>query len=241
MRLQLLNVSASGVLSLSDRQRGVVYVLRNMTNGKEYVGGTTRAPEDRWLEHVRAADSGSTLPVHAALAKYGAGLFAFNRLWEGPAEQLAEREVHYIRTRNTNTPFGYNLQPGGEGLQFFTPEERAQRALQIKKLRAEPLRLPCDLSVCSSDRRWLLSVHGTKDRKICVLSVEEAIQFAFHQLPPPGVHHHPHIRRSVAEKGLYKFLEDSAGRRLIVVVRLNEWIAHNTKRGWLRRSARLTG
>ena len=90
---------------------GWIYLIRNNVNGKCYVGQTRQKKvESRWSQERRAP--------HGILANafkfYGIDNFTFEALYELPNDELNEREVFEIQFRNTLSPNGYNLKPGGE-------------------------------------------------------------------------------------------------------------------------------
>jgi group I intron endonuclease len=88
-----------------------VYVIRNLINGKEYVG-ITNNPDRRWREHK--SGHGSKV-LSAALLKYGTDKFTFDVVHcvyeETRVHRLEEEE---IATRGSQAPGGYNLSAGGE-------------------------------------------------------------------------------------------------------------------------------
>jgi hypothetical protein len=68
-----LNMSGWGnPLRLGEPEReGCIYLLRNLINGKGYVGKSIQK-DIRWNVHRKAAFSGrSTLAIHRAIRKYG--------------------------------------------------------------------------------------------------------------------------------------------------------------------------
>jgi group I intron endonuclease len=95
---------------------GSIYLIRNITNGKFYVGKTVRLLSVRLREHM--AGYNSTLYLKRAIKKYGPGNFECCILYESDSEsELNDREKLYIRIYNTTDPrFGYNLTEGGDGL-----------------------------------------------------------------------------------------------------------------------------
>lgn len=91
---------------------GLIYLIIDGTNDKEYVGQTTRTVEDRFQEHKWCQTSN----IGRAIRKRGAENFATAILKEcDNQEELNYWEKHFIASRNTRWPEGYNNSEGGEG------------------------------------------------------------------------------------------------------------------------------
>lgn len=107
----------------------IVYLARNLANGKGYVGKTTRSLVQRWKEHVRnAVAKHDTMPLYAAIRKHGAQTFEVNVLQEcGSLEELNAAEVRWIANLRTFGE-GYNATPGGDGLYKGYKHTAATRA-----------------------------------------------------------------------------------------------------------------
>jgi hypothetical protein len=108
---------------------GCIYLLRNLKNGKGYVGkDKTGDPENhRWASHINTALRGkSKYILHRAIRKAhresnGCTLgFSAEILWRGPVEKLNEKETYYIEKLCTyvldSSGGGYNLTKGGDGM-----------------------------------------------------------------------------------------------------------------------------
>jgi group I intron endonuclease len=94
---------------------GFVYLVRNIEDGKCYVGQTRRKKaEDRWNQHrwsiTRPKENGV---LKRAMKLHGLEKFSFEVICEIPNEDLDAREIHEIAERDTIAPKGYNLQKGG--------------------------------------------------------------------------------------------------------------------------------
>lgn len=106
----------------------VVYVHKNKTNGKRYVGITSKAkPEHRWNNGRGYHEN----PHFAsAIAKYGWDGFEHLILYRNVDEQSAKQlERELIRTWNTqDSRYGYNMTSGGDGTSNYHPlaETRAK-------------------------------------------------------------------------------------------------------------------
>lgn len=110
---------------------GIIYLLIDATNDKEYVGQTTRTVEERFKEHAGNKKSF----IGRAIRAHGVDMFviAILKVCYSKAE-LDRWERHMIRSRDTKSPNGYNLTEGGEGTLGleFTPEHRTNIAATRK-------------------------------------------------------------------------------------------------------------
>lgn len=103
---------------------GVIYLLIDGTNDKEYVGQTIRTFEERFKGHLHGDQY-----VDRVIRKRGADMFATAILKVCYSqEELDYWERHFIKYRNTMAPNGYNVTAGGEGLRDFhhTEETKAK-------------------------------------------------------------------------------------------------------------------
>ena len=87
---------------------GIVYVIRNDANGKEYVGQTVGKMRSRFTNHC-CANKGM-LPM--AIRKYGRENFSYIEN-EVPEELMDRFETNLISFFGTIAPNGYNLETGG--------------------------------------------------------------------------------------------------------------------------------
>lgn len=96
---------------------GIIYCYTNKINGKKYIGQTVN-PEQRFKSHKSAAfnpkDPEYNSIIHKAFRKYGYNNFTYEILAEAEKiEELNGLEIYYIAHYNTQTPNGYNIEPGG--------------------------------------------------------------------------------------------------------------------------------
>jgi len=92
---------------------GFVYLIRNIENGKCYVGQTRKKKvEKRWHSYQGEAQPHGV--IGRAIKCHGLAKFEFSVICEIPNEELNDREIREITERNTLVPNGYNLQAGGE-------------------------------------------------------------------------------------------------------------------------------
>jgi len=110
----------------SKEQEVLAYMVVNKTNGMGYVGITTRSIKRRWYEHVNQVN-GSGKYLHRAIEKYGADAFEVFPIASalGDVSNLKEIEKILIQQFETQSPNGYNLTLGGDGVFGYkqTPEQ----------------------------------------------------------------------------------------------------------------------
>jgi len=96
-----------------------IYRVFCRTTGKSYIGQTIRSVEQRWKEHVRAAETGKDFALHVAIRKHGEENFELMVLSETQdLDELNRLEEKAIIDLNTMVPNGYNLKSGGDGKYF---------------------------------------------------------------------------------------------------------------------------
>jgi hypothetical protein len=104
---------------------GCIYLLRNLVNGKGYVGQYKDAEnvERRWNRHISTAlNTADTRPLYRAIRRAwreskGCTLgFSAEVLWRGAGAKLNAMEVKYVKKLNTfiDDGCGYNLTRGGD-------------------------------------------------------------------------------------------------------------------------------
>ncbi len=97
--------------------KGYIYLIRNLVNGKAYIGKTEKTVAWRFSRHKFKAKRGSTYALHAAMRKYGVHNFSVIEIASCEPYQLNDLEKHFISAYETFAPAGkgYNLTLGGEG------------------------------------------------------------------------------------------------------------------------------
>ena len=113
------------------QQTGVIYLITNTLNGKNYVGKTKQKLEKRITQHKYDSRKGR-LGLGAAIRKYGWENFSVEVLETCPVEMLNEREKFFIAKLNTQVPNGYNLTDGGDTALNISEETRARMSAAKK-------------------------------------------------------------------------------------------------------------
>jgi group I intron endonuclease len=106
-------------MKFKSHERGAVmfvYLIRNIINGKCYVGKTTRSVEARWRQHkteIRIGRMDSDL--YADMRKFGVAAFEVGILGECNSQRrLAQMERSFIRSYNA-VEEGYNKEVASFG------------------------------------------------------------------------------------------------------------------------------
>lgn len=96
-----------------------IYLLRNLVNGKCYVGQTCRPVEVRFSDHRKSAGyvkSRHRYVIARAIHNYGWDNFECSVIEECPSQfVMDERERYWISHYNSVFPNGYNADIGGKG------------------------------------------------------------------------------------------------------------------------------
>lgn len=120
---------------------GYIYKITNKTNGKIYIGLTTKSrPTDRFSQHrylARHPDQERSVSyLHKAMLADGLDNFCFEIIEQIDNELLNKREQYWIQYYDSYIPNGYNLTTGGEGTKSFSrpqsEEEKQQRSESMK-------------------------------------------------------------------------------------------------------------
>ncbi len=109
---------------------GVIYLIIDGTNDKEYVGQTTRTIKRRFWEHTRR-----DYHLDRAIRAHGADMFEICVLKKCESkEELDYWEKYFIKSRHTMAPNGYNLTEGGDGATGYvcSDETRAKISAAMK-------------------------------------------------------------------------------------------------------------
>ena len=149
-----------------------IYKITNKTNGKNYIGQTRKTVEQRWTEHISAANSNPSsrdynFLLHKAIRKYGANNFFVETIEEiENANDLSNREQYWINFYNScileENACGYNMTYGGEGSSYINKQEIFEfwesglGSLEISKLTGH----------ASTSIKNILSTYATYNKEI---------------------------------------------------------------------------
>jgi group I intron endonuclease len=116
-----------------------VYLIRNATNGKVYVGKTVRKNLQSYFKHnLRNALRGGKDKnyLYSSIRKYGPDTFQIEALCQPPTEALAlELERWYIQHFDSFNPTkGYNLTRGGDGVSGMKQSEYCKQRVRETQL-----------------------------------------------------------------------------------------------------------
>lgn len=117
---------------MKESHQWTLYIHKNKTNNKRYIGITSQQPEKRWLNGHGYAKH---LPIGKAIEKYGWDGFEhiviYNELSE---KQAKEFEVLFIEHFDTTNPQkGYNLTIGGDGVRGFKASSETKLKMSLAK------------------------------------------------------------------------------------------------------------
>lgn len=104
-----------------------IYKITNIINQKIYIGQTILPPERRFRQHELSAQNtnrnDSSLPLHAAMRKYGLDAFRYEIVETCDDAIINEREIYWISYFDiTNPTKGYNISLGGGGTSYYRIE-----------------------------------------------------------------------------------------------------------------------
>ena len=122
-------------------KKNVVYVCKNLINGKQYVGETRSTLYDRWCGWGKLSHKGlyeyrdePNRVLYNALRKYGPENFEVSILEEGleDTEKRKSAESRWIETLHTyvgdESPAGYNMNKGGGNCEQILSKEAREKA-----------------------------------------------------------------------------------------------------------------
>lgn len=114
-----------------------IYMITNIVNGKVYIGQSQHI-ELRWQQHRNRPFNSSYKEYdsyfYRAIRKYGLENFTFEVLEECNLDELDEKEIFWIKKRNSTNPnYGYNLTDGGTTAVTFSKITKNE-VQEIKKL-----------------------------------------------------------------------------------------------------------
>lgn len=108
-----------------------IYKITNKTNGKHYIGFTSKSIQKRLQDHVNMAKQGSQNYIHRAIRKYGKDNFITELIYQSHEldDTLNNMEPHFIAEYNTFKGVGYNMTIGGEGTIGYKWSDKQRKTL----------------------------------------------------------------------------------------------------------------
>lgn len=98
------------------KDKYLIYLARNIVNGKCYVGQTAQTLSKRRNQHINNAGNGSTMMFHEAIRKYGIDNFEWEILDSCSDSKIVDSlESLYIAKYDTFGENGYNATINGQG------------------------------------------------------------------------------------------------------------------------------
>ena len=95
---------------------GSIYLVRNLVDGRCYVGQTMQRLQRRWKGHLQSARDGAKTRLAEAMNEFGADRFVVESLGVGLNRgDLNRLEAKWITKLKTMWPNGYNSTKGGSG------------------------------------------------------------------------------------------------------------------------------
>ena len=88
-----------------------VYLIRNLVNGKVYVGGTSNSVSWAWRWHIRLSQSDSTNLLQRDIRRYGRHSFEVKILYPNLPLKFLDEMIEYGRNvfKSTDPQSGYNV------------------------------------------------------------------------------------------------------------------------------------
>ena len=109
-----------------------IYIIKNKENNKCYIGQTKYSPNYRFKKHKQKSKKYKSA-LYRAFDKYGIDNFYIESLLQGEFSQdeLNKLEISFIKKYKTLSPFGYNLEIGGNN--SIMSEETKSKLSKIHK------------------------------------------------------------------------------------------------------------
>ena len=201
---------------------GCIYVVRNRSNGKYYVGKTIGTMKKRRLAHEASAKiNHPKMAFHRALKKYGTESFSWCIIdEEDDEEMLYYLERYAIVFLDSRVPEGYNMTQRGDGTSGFV------RSVQDRQRKSE-----------ATKRQWQSEKHRKKmsekrkqwwkdpENAEKIKKIRDASSKAARSRVPrmKGKRHSEETKVKMRlARSKYKHVHDCSGRFIGTIVRLEE-------------------
>jgi hypothetical protein len=144
-----------------------VYVIKNIHNGKLYVGQTTKTPEIRWKQHVKDSQNVKRMwHFGLAIRKWGEKSFEIIEVHKCDSlPHMDQLEMQLISNYNsTDKALGYNIDLGGQEHRVVSAGTRMKMSLIAKKSWQDE-----NYRLTQSEKRkqtWLDAAHNIHQSKV---------------------------------------------------------------------------
>lgn len=114
-----------------------IYQITNKKNNKSYIGFTKLSIQQRFKTHLKRARNKVNRRLYDSINHHGPENFVLSLVEDDLTEEEAkEREIYWIKEKNTLIPNGYNMTLGGDGGHTTRNYTEEQRRKYIEKLSA---------------------------------------------------------------------------------------------------------
>jgi group I intron endonuclease len=118
----------------------ICYQITNLINNKRYIGMISKNLAIRWRDHCDNASRKKlkNIALYAAINKYGIENFIVEEIASciGNIDELKKLESYLIHQENTQSPNGYNLTSGGDGV--VNPSDEVRKKMGDAKRGKSP-------------------------------------------------------------------------------------------------------
>lgn len=201
---------------------GYIYAVRNLNNGKYYIGKTTETMKKRKSVHEALAkrDFPKTA-FHRALKKYELESFSWRVVVEeSDVELLNCFEIYAIVFLDSRVPEGYNITQGGDGASGFV------RSIQDKQKKSGAAKRQWQSEehrrrISEKMKQWWRNPENAEKIERIKSINSKAAQGRVSQMK--GKRHTEETKSKMRlARSKYKFVHDSFGRFTSEIVRLEE-------------------
>ena len=132
-----------GTCDQHSANNAVIYTITHRETHRVYVGKTYRRDgrvQDRWKEHLKSVERGSSTYLHNSIRKYGIESFIFEIVDVFSKENLNDAEKFWILKLLSNVKgFGFNLTKGGDGGAQTDESVLRKMSYSAKSRRRQPM------------------------------------------------------------------------------------------------------
>jgi len=204
----------------------IIYKITDKTNGKIYIGQTTKTISKRWTQHKHKGlkSGGHKNPLYAAMMAHGLDNFSIEEIDSASSiEELNRKEQEHIRTSNSQHPNGYNLASGGfssSGTSAWNKGLKTSDKTKEKLSKAHMGQIPGNRKqvLCLNNNVVYLSLHhAAKDLNLLIPKISQVANgqrkhtqgfrftYSLPQQPPvPAGWHKPTVYLLAGQSGVGK-------------------------------------